>query len=312
MENFTIVNETVLKSVFSGYYHFDVPEFVTSLGPYCFNDCRVTIQSVTFLGTNLVSIGIYCFSYCQKLKSLDFHQCPNLKTIDGFAFCYTGLESLYFPPNCPVSYGGYQSSLISAFEIDINHTTLIEVDEVIYNKDKNILYAYPPNKNGEIFTIPSGITIIDSLAFSTAKHIKYISFPKELNTISVYAFAYTGLIEAILPDSIANIDVNVFEGCSELRSVQIHCQLSSIPSRFFYKCTKLTNIFIAGNPKISLNAFEGCTSLCNVYASESVKNEILKLNTCIKTIITTTKHCNKLNFFLELFNLFLMFTNCND
>ena len=288
--NYTVVNETVWESISSGFYIFDVPDYITVLYDKAFRPSALALTTINFMGDKVVSIGTHCMSYCSKLVNLNLSQCPNLEEVGSFAFVSTSAPIFYFPPKSKVSNGGYQLSLISEFVVDKNHFEYISEDGVVYSKDKTILYAYPPEKQGEVFYLPSEVKIIYQISFATATHIKYISFPPEINEIQKHAFALSSLIEVIIPQTVTYIGIYAFERCSNLRLVQFHCSLNEISSYTFRQCINLHTIIIIGNPTIKEDAFVECKSLCEIYSTKSVQQQILNqisLNHC------HTRHCNK-------------------
>ena len=287
--NYTVVNETVLESISSGFYIFDVPENITVLYDEAFRPSATTLTTINFLGDKVVSIGENCTRDCSKLINLNLSQCPNLQSIGSFAFLSIATPVFYFPPKCPLSYGGYQLSLISEFVVDKSHSQFISDDGILYNKNKTILYAYPPQKQGDNFTIPSGVKIIYQLAFATAAHMKYISFPQEINEIQGFAFGLSSLIEVIIPQTVTSVGIYAFQYCPNLRVVQFHCNLSEISLYTFRQCVNLHTIVIIGNPAINEYAFQDCKSLCEIYATELIQKQIMKQ---ISFDHCHTKHCN--------------------
>ena len=273
--NYTVENNTILKFIESGFYVFEVPDYITELYQFSFSKSSSTLTTVKFLGTKVVHIGLYCFSDCNKLVNIDLRQCPNLETVDAFVFVGISATNLYFPPKSTVSYGGYQLSLISEFIVPKNHSEYISEDGIVYSNDKQILYAYPPNKQNDSFEIPSTVKTIYHLAFATAKFVKTIKLPSQLSNLWGFCFSGTGLVDILIPGSVKTISECVFSGCQSLKTVQLQCNISSIEKYTFNNCKNLQSIVIIGEPTISDHAFDGCSSLCEIFALESVKEKIL-------------------------------------
>ena len=72
--------------------------------------------------------------------------------------------------------------------------------------------------------------------------------------------------------SVKIMGMNVFEGCTNLTSINIPNSLNTIPECTFYKCTSLKSITLPNSvTTIESAAFEGCTSLTSIRAcSESL------------------------------------------
>ena len=300
--NFTIVNGTVLYSIESGFYIFNVPANITELYDDAFRASCETLTTINFLSDKVVSIGEYCIAYCYKLVNFNLSQCPNLQTVKSFAFIQIQTPSFYIPSKSLISFGGYQLSLISEFIVPKDHIEYIAEDGIIYNKNKTILYASPPEKKGAIFEVSSQVEIIYSLAFATSVYMNYISFPKSLTQIQNYCFALSSLFEVIIPETVISIGVNAFERCKLLKLVQFHCCLESIPKFIFYNCINLVKVIVIGNPKIASDSFEGCTSLCEIYSTKEIQSQILNQ---IPSHHCQTPHCIKYN--SSSFHVFLSY-----
>jgi hypothetical protein len=113
-------NQTTLIQFPNGFKGgYTVPNSVTSIAPYAFEDCElsdVTISSnVTTIGTDsfqgcgdltnvtmlggVVSIGIFAFADSPKLATVNIP--ASVTEIDTYAFAYDGLTSVYFEGNAP-------------------------------------------------------------------------------------------------------------------------------------------------------------------------------------------------------------------
>ena len=212
-----------------------------------------------------------------------------MESVSSFAFIEIATTNLFISPNSEVSFAGYQNSMISEFIVPDNHFLYIEEDGIIYNKDKTILYAYPPEKSNESFEIPSKVQEINSAAFGTCKYLKHIKLPEGLSKIESYCFGGANIIEILIPETVTNIDNYAFQKCYNLKTVQLQCSLKAIPAYLFYLCKSLQTIIIIGDATIKEKAFEGCNSLCEIYSTENVKNQILQQIS--SSFHCYTKHC---------------------
>ena len=303
--NYTIEGTDLMK-VFSGWVSFSVPANIETIKESCFYDCRKTIETIAFEGTNIKTFESYAFKDCTQLKNLDLRSCPSLNNVSGYVFQNTGLKELYFPPNCPVSWAGYQQSSIASFVTAENHAKYIAIDDVVYTKGMTGLVAYPPKKQGATLTIPSGVTSIYGAAFITAYYLRHIRFPKSLTTIGSWAFASSKIISAYLPDTITVVQVAAFRKCRNLQIVEIHANLSNIKENTFSLCTSLKDIFICGEPKIDANSFTSCSSLCTIHAAESTKNEIIKQSNCKPKNEYVTCKTKRKTYYISLFLMCLI------
>ena len=270
------IEGNVIQKVYSGWISFHVPENIVTIKSYCFEDCKLTIESIIFDGRNIKQIEERAFDRCAKLKTLDLRDCPLLNSVGGYFLFGTGLTEVFFPSNCPVSWDGYEKSMIESFVTADDHNTLTSIDGVVYSKGMTVLYLYPPRKAGSTFTIPSGITAIGGCAFVDSYYLRHISFPKSCKSIDNWAFLYSKIVSLYIPDTIESIGSNTFYACYNLINVEIHAKLDTIQAYTFINCYKLSDIFISGEPKVGANAFSSCNSLGTIHAAETTKAEILK------------------------------------
>ena len=76
---------------------------VTSLGAYCFNDCR-GLTSIT-IPNFVTSLGERCFAYCSRLTEVHVNrETPPATGYDIFSECWS-LETIYVPTGASANYG---------------------------------------------------------------------------------------------------------------------------------------------------------------------------------------------------------------
>ena len=112
----------------------------------------------------------------------------------------------------------------------------------------------------------------------------YVVIPSVYNDLPVVAigenafsntdrYPKNSIIKTTIPDSVTDIGVSAFSGCSLLTSINIPERVTGISDRTFYDCSSLTEIIIpAGVKSIGEEAFEKCSSLTGVIIPESVTN----------------------------------------
>ena len=86
---------------------------------------------------------------------------------------------------------------------------------------------------------------IDRLPFNMFREcssLKTIHFPEGLENIGRGCFAYSGLVEAHLPDSLRSLEPGVFYNCRNLRSVTLPASLERIGDFCFYHCDSLIEV----------------------------------------------------------------------
>ena len=80
------------------------------------------------------------------------------------------------------------------------------IDGVLYSKDKKTLLYYPPEREGEKYTIPDGVERIFSNAFANTKNLREISFPDSICLIDEQAFLGARFETFKVPPALLNQD----------------------------------------------------------------------------------------------------------
>ncbi|MBS5526609.1 MAG: leucine-rich repeat domain-containing protein [Prevotella sp.] len=87
--------------------------------------------------------------------------------------------------------------------------------------------------------LPEGLTKIGDDAFVNAYSLEYVGFPSTLESIGSWAFQYTSIISAILPDKCTQIGRNAFSNCRFLKNVKLSDALTEIDDYTFQDCYEL-------------------------------------------------------------------------
>ena len=103
----------------------------------------------------------------------------------------------------------YQSNLEEIIVSEDNPYFTI-IDGVVYSKDLEELYFYPPKAPKEDFTVPNTVRVIKNGAFVGNTHIKSITLPDSCKTIERYAFADTTSLLQINLDNVITIGPQAF------------------------------------------------------------------------------------------------------
>lgn len=105
--------------------------------------------------------------------------------------------------------------------------------------------------------LSDGLKTIGSSAFSGCSNLAQIVFPATaLESIEYSAFAYCGLTNVVVPNSVTNMGTYVFSNCTSLVSAALPTGMTAIPVGTFKGCTNLVDFTLpAGVVSIGTNAF---------------------------------------------------------
>ena len=290
-----LMSITIPESVTSiGNYAFDgcsgltsvtIPDSVTSIGNYAFHNCS-SLTSVTIpdgvtiipssafrgcsnltsvtIGNNVTSIGIDAFRDCIGLTSITIPDSVTSIGDSAFSGC-TGLKS--------VTIGNNVTSIgIDAFR-DCIGLTSITIPDSVTSIGSNAFYECSRLTS---VTIGNGVTSIGDNAFYNCIGLTSITIPDSVSGIGREAFSgCTGLTtvnwNATACTSADSSDYPIFRGCSNLATINIGDNVTTIPSYAFYNSTGLTSVTIGnGVTSIGESAFSGCIGLTSITIPDSV------------------------------------------
>ncbi|MBP3417115.1 MAG: leucine-rich repeat domain-containing protein, partial [Spirochaetaceae bacterium] len=127
----------------------------------------------------------------------------------------SGLTSISIPEGVTtIGAGAFQGC--SSLDISVNedNTTYSSEDEMLLNKEKTILIAYPSAKE-TVTNVPTSVKTIDEYAFDSCSGLTSISIPSSVTSIGNYAFyGCSSLTSISIPSSVTSIGNHAFQGCS--------------------------------------------------------------------------------------------------
>lgn len=275
----------------TGLVNVPIPITVENIGSYAFYKCT-SLKTIAISNAN-ASIGSQAFYLCSGLLSVSI----GAKTLsDGaFADC-TSLESVTIG-NSLTNVGSdafYNCSKLIGFTVDKTNPFLIDIDGVLFSKDKTTIIVYP-NLKGANYIIPDGVDSIASYAFETCPKLKSVYIPNSVTAIGESAFFgdsaltsiilppnlrflnswtfrdCTGLTSVVIPDSVKGMGRDVFMSCKSLNSVHFSSSLTNIGAYAFSDCTALTSVSIPSPvTSIGIVAFNNCNNLTLLSIPSSV------------------------------------------
>lgn len=170
------------------------------------------------------------------IKSSAFQSCPNLTSVtipdtitnacdDSFSAERYSVHEQYYGGSLTNDADNYIEpkaflNCLNLKEIHVseNNTGLSSEDGILFNKDKTALISYPCAKEGDSYTIPDSVTVVQDSAFKSSL-LKEVTIPESVTTIGRAAFSCSSVTSVTFPASVESVDKLVLASCPDLTSV---------------------------------------------------------------------------------------------
>ena len=221
---------------------------VTSIGDRAFYGCS-GLTSITIPDT-VTSIGSDAFWDCSSLTGITI---PDTVTSIGY-------------------YTFWNCSSLTSITVSDNNKYYKSIDGVLFDKNVQVIIAYPCGKSLNYYAIPDSVTSIGGYAFRGCSSLTDITIPGSVTSIGYGAFyGCSSLTSVIIGNSVTSIEDQTFWNCSSLTSVIIGNSVTSIGTHAFSYCSSLTGIDIPDSvTSIGDKAFYGCSGLTSINIPGSV------------------------------------------
>ena len=223
-QNLTVLGESSFADCVS-LEEIDIPEDVTKIDDMVFNGC-INLKHID-MKDKITKVGKYAFKDCKSLESLTLPRSVNSIGIGPFRGC-TKLKEI---------------------EVDPKSRYFKSVENVLFNKNKSVLVAFPPQKPITTYTIPDSVTVISAWAFCDCHNLEQIIIPDSVTEIGEGAFYQCDALRSvIIPDSVDKIDDTAFRGCVNLEIVSISDSVTEFGWGIFNGCNNIHVICSDNSP----------------------------------------------------------------
>ena len=212
---------------------YTVPNDVTDIGDYAFDDC--SLKAVT-LPDSITNIGDYAFCDCSSMTTITIPD--GVTTIGNGAFDSCNSLASITIPNSVTSLGN------GAFSWCDNLTSVTLSDSMTSIGQQTFELCYSLTT----ITIPNSVTSIGDHAFYGCDGLATVTISNGVTSIGDYAFKYCYSLATItLPNSVTSIGDYAFCDCSSLATVTIPNSVTSIGWESFEGCSNLTDVYYTGS-----------------------------------------------------------------
>ena len=155
-----------------------------------------------------------------------------------------------------------------------NTTVLLEDKE----SKETVSIAVKVSPKEDDTRVPEGVIIKDGILVKwpcdKIPESGHVTIPNSVTNIGIYAFSGCSSLSSItIPNSVTSIGEGAFYGCSKLPSITIPNSVTSIGRDAFARCSKLSSIVIPNSvTSIGNGAFARCDSLSSITIPNSVTN----------------------------------------
>ncbi len=165
------------------------PATVTAIGERAFANCA-ELTSIS-LPNSVQSVEDEAFNYCEKLQTVAF----------GTGLADLGYDVFFF------------CNELKSISVAAGNTSFKAESGVLFNFAKTVLLAYPQNKAGTSYAVPSTVKTIGDNAFQQNANLTTVSFPAGLTRIGDYAFYWSEVFKNFaVPEGLLDIGYDAFYG----------------------------------------------------------------------------------------------------
>lgn len=178
-----------------------IPDYVEIITASAFQYCKISEVTIP---NSVTQIGQMAFYNCNSLESIHIPASVNELAGDALSACME----------------------LSTITVDTNNPNYIAEDNVLFDKNKTILYLYPTIKGGE-YIIPNTVTELGE-AFHSNKYTTSVTIPKSVTKMTYYSFGDCYSLKKLLCLADVPPTINKYTFYNTDKSIPVYVPASSI------------------------------------------------------------------------------------
>ena len=214
-------------------YHNDTAYTVSAVNSYAFMNCT-NLYSISIPST-IIYIGSQVFTNTGWYNN----QADGILYLDGFCLGYKGEA-----PTGPLTIANGTRQIADEAFYSCDGITSLNLPNTLIEIGNSAIYNCR-GITGHLI-IPNSVIYIDSYTFSSCTGITSVTIPNSVTTLGWYAFEEcTGLKSVTIPNSVVDLGQKIFDCCTGLESAFIHC--SRINIDIFKGCSGLKSVYFGSS-----------------------------------------------------------------
>lgn len=263
---------------FQGSY-IKLPSTLTTIGAKAFEGSKITRIEIP---DNVTDIGERAFYNCLSLATVTISKSSNLKNIGNMAFYHVVMSEIYLP-DCLETLGTQAFSYcnnLKSISVPAGVTALgnmtfsycKSLETVTLNEGLQTIgnSVFANCEKLQSIIIPNSVTQINQYAFNNCKSLKsfYCSDASQLLVVGAVCFNNCTALETVTfgPNAktfeMSTLGYNIFNGCTNLKEVNLPAELTKIPDGFLKNLPNLAKLTLPTSiEEIGIDAFRNCPNL---------------------------------------------------